>query len=154
MTMSLTRPAIPEVAGAGQDLPARGRYRLRSLLRGPAWPVTALTIGYPLWWALGLGALVFPIAAVPMAMGLRKLRHINVPPWFGLWLLFDGGLGHRWVAVGVTAAVAVATAAATAAAFVRNRREHPQARIVSGRQCNRLVGATDNVRRIHRSKGK
>jgi Ca2+/H+ antiporter, TMEM165/GDT1 family len=44
---------------------------------------------------------------------------------FGLWLLFDGGLGLRWVAVVVTAAVAVATAAA--AAFVRNRREHPQA---------------------------
>jgi hypothetical protein len=33
---------------------------------------------------------------------------------FGLWLLFDGGLGLRWVAVGVIAAVAVATAAAAA----------------------------------------
>jgi hypothetical protein len=46
---------------------------------------------------------------------------------FGLWLLFDGGLGLRWVAVGATAAVAVATAAAAAAAFVRSRREHPPA---------------------------
>ena len=45
----------------------------------------------------------------------------------GLWLLFDGGLGLRWVAVGVTAAVGVATAAAAAAAFVCNRRENPQA---------------------------
>jgi hypothetical protein len=45
----------------------------------------------------------------------------------GLWLLFDGGLGLRWVAVGVTAAVGVATAAAGAAAFVCNRRENPQA---------------------------
>jgi uncharacterized membrane protein YfcA len=46
---------------------------------------------------------------------------------FGLWLLFDGGLGLRWVAVGVTVAVAVATAAVAAAAFIRNRRENPQA---------------------------
>jgi len=44
---------------------------------------------------------------------------------FGLWLLFDGALGLRWVAVGVTAAAAAATATTAAVAFVRNRRrEH------------------------------
>jgi hypothetical protein len=93
MTMSLTRPAIPEVAGAGQDLPARGRCRLRSLLRGPAWPVTALTIGYPLWWALGIADFMWVILAVPMiarmiALHVRRGRRIKVPPGFGLWLLF------------------------------------------------------------------
>lgn len=93
MTMSLTRPAIPEVAGTGQDLPARGRYRLRSLLRGPAWPVTALTIGYPLWWALGIADFMWVILAVPMiarmiAWHTRRGRRIKVPPGFGWWLLF------------------------------------------------------------------
>lgn len=56
----------------------------------PGWPLMAALVGYPLWWALGLGALVFPIAAVPMAWQLRQRTHIEVPPWFGLWLLFVG----------------------------------------------------------------
>jgi hypothetical protein len=50
----------------------------------------AALVFYPLWWALGLGALVFPIAAIPMAWQLRQRPHIDVPPWFGLWLLFVG----------------------------------------------------------------
>ena len=48
----------------------------------------AALVGYPLWWALGLGALVFPIAAIPMAYYLKQRPHIVVPPWFGLWLIF------------------------------------------------------------------
>ena len=48
----------------------------------------AALVGYPLWWAVGLGALVFPIAAIPMALHLKQRTHIEVPPWFGLWLLF------------------------------------------------------------------
>ncbi|HEX5017585.1 MAG TPA: hypothetical protein VFX15_08370 [Actinomycetes bacterium] len=48
----------------------------------------AALVGFPLWWALGLGSLVFPIAAIPMALHLKQKRHIEVPPWFGLWLLF------------------------------------------------------------------
>jgi hypothetical protein len=50
----------------------------------------AALVFYPLWWALGLGAFVFPIAAIPMAWHLRQRPHIEVPPWFGLWLLFVG----------------------------------------------------------------
>jgi len=46
---------------------------------------------------------------------------------FGLWLLFDGALGLRWVALGVTAAAALATATVAVATFVRGRREHPRA---------------------------
>jgi hypothetical protein len=44
---------------------------------------------------------------------------------FGLWLLFDGALGLRWLAVAVTAAAALATATAAVVAFVCSRREHP-----------------------------
>jgi hypothetical protein len=57
--------------------------------------VTALFLAYPLWWALGLGVLIFPLLAVPMAgLLLRRDRRtgrrppIALPPGFGLWLLF------------------------------------------------------------------
>jgi hypothetical protein len=91
--MSLTRPALQEVTDTGQDLTARGRYRLRSLLRGPAWPVSALMLGYPLWWALGIADFMWVILAVPMiarmiAWHTRRGRAVKVPPGFGLWLLF------------------------------------------------------------------
>src|SRR5262245_55825769 len=35
-----------------------------------AWPLVGLIALYPLWWALGLGVLIFAIAAVPMAVSL------------------------------------------------------------------------------------
>lgn len=60
--------------------------------RGEGWPLTALLLGYPLWWSLGLGTLIFPVAAVPMAWLLVRRRArgqpVRVPPGFALWLLF------------------------------------------------------------------
>lgn len=63
----------------------------------------AALVGYPLWWALGLGALVFPLAAIPMAWQLRRRAHIAVPPWFGLWLLFVGWSLLGLVVLGINA---------------------------------------------------
>ncbi|HEY8473467.1 MAG TPA: hypothetical protein VIL37_12645 [Natronosporangium sp.] len=61
-------------------------------VRMPAWPLTGLLLLYPLWWVLGLGVLIFPIAAVPMAVILLRQRFagrpIRFPPGFALWLLF------------------------------------------------------------------
>jgi O-antigen ligase len=55
----------------------------------PAWPVTALLLLYPAWWALGMGVLVFPLTAAVMARHLWGRRHaVALPPGFGLWLLF------------------------------------------------------------------
>jgi hypothetical protein len=57
----------------------------------------ALLALYPLWWLLGLGVLIFPIAAVPMAISLYR-RHmrwrvskqdpVRLPPGFMIWLVF------------------------------------------------------------------
>jgi hypothetical protein len=65
-------------------------------LRGPGWPLTALILLFPLWWALGLMELIFPILAVPMARELMRRRPIKLPPGFGLWALF-----LMWVVLGV-----------------------------------------------------
>jgi hypothetical protein len=52
----------------------------------------ALLALYPLWWLLGLGVLIFPLAAVPMAVALyrrqRSRGKVILPPGFGLWLVF------------------------------------------------------------------
>ncbi|WP_285666251.1 hypothetical protein [Actinorhabdospora filicis] len=60
----------------------------RLLRLPPAWPLTGLLVLYPLWWALGLGTLIFPILAVPMAVWLSRRAKIAVPPGFALWLAF------------------------------------------------------------------
>ncbi|HXL19385.1 MAG TPA: hypothetical protein VN961_17860, partial [Streptosporangiaceae bacterium] len=91
MTTSLARPAVTAVSGPGHA--DRPRHRMRQLTRGPAWPVTYLLIGYPLWWALGIADFMWIILAIPMiarmaAWRSRGNRAIRVPPGFGLWLLF------------------------------------------------------------------
>ncbi|GAA4205248.1 O-antigen ligase family protein [Actinocatenispora rupis] len=52
------------------------------------WPLTWLLAGYPVWWALGLGVLIFPIMAVPMAAAVARRRPLRLPPELALWLLF------------------------------------------------------------------
>lgn len=61
-------------------------------------PLLAL---YPLWWVLGLGVLIFPIAAVPMALSLHRryarskvtgTEPVRLPPGFTLWLAFGAVL--------------------------------------------------------------
>jgi hypothetical protein len=59
------------------------------LIALPAWPLIALFIGFPVWWLLGLGDMIWPVAAVPMALLLiRAGRRVQVPRGFGVWLLF------------------------------------------------------------------
>lgn len=52
------------------------------------WPLTALLVGFPLWWALGLSTFIFPLLAVPMALELRRRRPLRLPRGFALWALF------------------------------------------------------------------
>ncbi len=57
---------------------------------GLGWPVFGVLYGYVLLWLLGLGALIWPIAAVFMTLYLWSQRHVYRPPGFGIWLLFLG----------------------------------------------------------------
>ena len=72
--------------------PAHSAVPPRPPSRCPAWPIVALLAGYPLWWALGLGVLIFPIAAAPMLVLLLRRRAggrpVRLPPGFAWWALF------------------------------------------------------------------
>lgn len=54
----------------------------------PRWPVAWLLAAYPLWWLLGLGEFVWPLAAAIMAALLTTTRRVVVPRGFGIWFLF------------------------------------------------------------------
>ena len=62
---------------------ANGRLRL-----APAWPLWALLVPFPLWWALGMGSFAFALFAIPMALRLAHQPRIRVPRGWWLWALF------------------------------------------------------------------
>jgi hypothetical protein len=64
----------------------RSSWLVRRL--GPAWPLKALLLGFPLWWALGVASFAFMTAAVAMAVQMYRRGSIRVPAAFGVWLLF------------------------------------------------------------------
>ncbi|WP_328855007.1 hypothetical protein OHB01_05235 [Microbispora hainanensis] len=84
---AVAAPQLPVTAyGTGwQALPTR-RPSVRA-----AWPIAAYLLGYPVWWALGLGGLSVVVLAVPMAVLLWRRRPIRAPKGFGLWALLLTG---------------------------------------------------------------
>jgi hypothetical protein len=93
----LRRP-FPEVSEDRRKQRAeerRARLTARKLgftARHPAWPITALLVGYPIWWGLGLADFIWVLLIPPMVLQMVSWhlsgRRIRVPPGFGLWLLF------------------------------------------------------------------
>jgi hypothetical protein len=83
----------PLIAGS-----AATAARPRSASRSRAgWPLIVVFLGFPVWWILGLGALIFMIMMIPMAVVLyRRRATLVVPRGFGAWLLF-----LAWVLLGV-----------------------------------------------------
>ena len=69
--------------------------RASDALTRPGWPLAAILVPFPLWWALGLTEWILFAMAVPMAAHLRRRRPLNVPRGIGWWLLF-----LLWVLVG------------------------------------------------------
>ncbi len=125
-----------------------GAPRSRALKR-PGWPLTALLVLYPLWWALGLGTIAVFAFAVPMAVHLHRRRPVAVPPSFGLWLLFllwvvastvmlevdppgtlPGPAADRLVSVAFNLAGYVAVAVVLLYVGNLSEREYPRARLV------------------------
>lgn len=91
MTPSRSGPSRREVTRSSEFIGDRPRTLIR--FRDPAWPIKALLLGYPLWWALGVADFSWIILAIPMAarmIGWRvhRSRPLRVPPGFGIWLLF------------------------------------------------------------------
>lgn len=91
--MTVTAPRTRSAASVHE--PSRGRpvsARRQWFARHPAWPVTALLAGYPVWWVLGLADQSVIFLAIPMLLRMRSWhrrgRPVKVPPAFGLWLLF------------------------------------------------------------------
>lgn len=79
-----------------QTVLARGSERRSARWLKPGWPLAAIFVPFPLWWALGLSEFACLIFAVPMVFELIRRRTVTVPRGFGWWLLF-----LAWVAVGV-----------------------------------------------------
>ena len=67
--------ALPGGPDAGMARPIGGRAHAAPKNRAlPAWPVAGILLLYPLWWALGLGVLIFPLMAAPMLFLLIRRR--------------------------------------------------------------------------------
>lgn len=54
----------------------------------PAWPFALPFVGYPLAWVIGIGDLVWILAAAVMVGYLARTRGVRTPVGSGLWLLF------------------------------------------------------------------
>lgn len=85
------RPSKPVESPAPERRPKQAGLRLP-----PGWPLAAIFVPFPLWWALGLSEYICLIMAVPMALELYRKGHVRTPKRFGWWLLF-----LAWVLVGV-----------------------------------------------------
>jgi hypothetical protein len=98
------------VKGAPSRTAARPATDARRVL--PAWPVTTVLLLYPLWWALGLGVLIFPLVAAPMLVLMWRARlagrPIRTPPGFAWWGLFLAAAVVSVAALGVDPAGTVA----------------------------------------------
>jgi O-antigen ligase len=93
MPPALRDPGAPAAGPTAARAPgSRTLPPVRRLTRLPAWPLVGLLVGYPLWWILGLGVLIFPLVAAPMAWHLLKThlagRPVRLPPGFLLWAAF------------------------------------------------------------------
>lgn len=97
------RVSVPTQLAVTAETPARGTTP--DVLTPPAehrwlrpgWPLAAIFVPFPIWWAMGMAEFACLLFAVPMALDLLRRRRVLAPRGFGWWLLFLG-----WVAIGLT----------------------------------------------------
>lgn len=100
LSSAVRRPPA-DAAPRAVDSPASGVARAfipdtayrRALRRGlvpalPRWPFALVFLGYPVWWVLGIGDLIFPAAAVVMVALMVRRGGVRVPGGFAVWMLF------------------------------------------------------------------
>lgn len=81
----------PSVAPVRLDISEAGVFEQvneRAPRLPPGWALKYLLVGFPLWWALGLNTLAFPLFAVPMAIELWRRGPVRLPSGMWLWSLF------------------------------------------------------------------
>src|SRR5262245_50649756 len=81
-TVDAGNPAASEV---------RPRVTPRMRRRRPwpdSWPIWVGVAGFPVFWALGITPLLFPVLAIPVTWKLLRRGHVRFPPGFGIWALF------------------------------------------------------------------
>jgi len=87
MTITLDQPRSKRAAsGHSRHRVAGPKERRRRWPR--AWPLAALLLGYPLWWATGMGEIVWTIFAIPMCVQMYRRRPVRFPPMFWVWGLY------------------------------------------------------------------
>src|SRR5215211_4102812 len=99
MTQTLSPRRVTVGAPSGPD-----EHGHRS---GTALAFTALFLGYPLWWLLGVAAGLPLIVAGIMGLDLSRRRSIAVPPGWMLWMLFLAWMGLGVLLLGSDAPGAV-----------------------------------------------
>ena len=89
------------------------------------------------WAGVWIGATAGMVLADGVAIAVGTLLHKRLPEHFlhgmasvlfllfGLWLVFDGAFGLRWVAVALTGSVAAVALLTAAVSLTRKRAEHP-----------------------------
>lgn len=75
----------PVVASGGQGRAGLPQSRARLPV---TWPLVVLFVAFPLWWVLGLSALIWPLLAAPMLVALIWQQRIRAPVPIALWFLF------------------------------------------------------------------
>jgi polysaccharide biosynthesis protein PslJ len=75
-------------AGAAAGGPAHGRAASGRRRLTVTWPLAALFVGFPLWWVLGLSAVIWSVLAVPMLVALIWRHRTKAPAPIMVWFVF------------------------------------------------------------------
>jgi hypothetical protein len=103
------------------------------------WPVVALFVFFPFWWALGVVDIIWVPAALVMALYLQRAGAVRAPRGFGIWLLFLGFAGCSAIMItnggdllAFVYRYAIYLASTVFFLYVYNARETLTARFISG----------------------
>lgn len=70
--------------------PSTGIARGRRALLPPDWPVLGLFTMLPLWWVLGFGDFIWPLAAFPLGLWFLRRRRLVMPGTIAVYTIFVG----------------------------------------------------------------